>query len=805
MSLSTYNKKRSFDETPEPKGVVEKRAHAKLMFVVQKHHASHLHYDFRLELDGALKSWAVPKGPSLRPSDKRLAMAVEDHPISYGHFEGTIPKGNYGAGEVIVWDIGTYESADGTPLKSQFEKGRMKIRLHGKKLRGDYSLSRMKDNQWLLIKKQDSFACEEDITLQTNSVLSKRSIANLAPKTEKKRPKKITKRDAMPSSIKPMLATLVQKPFDSADWEYEIKWDGYRAIAIVSDGGAKLYSRNNIEFKKYPSITESLSQLPHEAVLDGEVIAVDTEGRASFQMLQQLDVSTQLLYYAFDLLYLDGIDLQDKPLFERRDLLKSIIPAKGAIKYSDSIIEKGTEFFTEVQKQGLEGIIAKNRTSTYRQGERSKQWLKIKTHQRQEAVIVGYTEPRGSRKQFGALVLGVYKDDELIYIGHTGGGFNDASLKELRKKLNPLIQKTSPFTVVPKTNMPVTWVKPTLVCEVKFTEWTKDGQMRHPIFLGLRIDKKAREVVKEVPADKEKKSTVLPRGIFTHVDKVYWPQEGITKGDLIAYYADIAKTMLPYLKDRPQNLNRHPNGIVKKGFFQKDFKMEDAPAFIETAHIFSESNNAFIDYLVCNNKETLLYMANLGCIEINPWNSRLKHLENPDYMVLDLDPGTNSFEEVIQVALVVHRVLNESCEKNYCKTSGKTGLHIFVPLKAKYPYEQVRQFAELIAKIVHRELPEITSLERSPAKRKDKIYIDYLQNRYGQTLSAPYSVRPAPGAPVSTPLKWGEVKKGLRPEDFTIFTIFDRLEAYGDLWKPVITESVDLKKAIKCLEQAADI
>lgn len=746
--------------------------------MIHEHHARRLHYDLRLELDGVLKSWAVPKGPSMDPADKRLAVHVEDHPFSYGSFEGTIPKGNYGAGEVYIWDKGTYEPLEAAPgmvrkekeriLREELEAGRLKLRFFGEKMRGGFSLSRMKEEKnWLLIKKRDEIAEPG--------------------------------RDKMPHGIKPMLATLAGKPFDDPQWIFEIKWDGYRAIAEIEKGEASLYSRNGLDFKaKYPSIVEALEAIEHDAVLDGEIVAVDAKGKPDFQLMQRAlkahDVP--LLYYVFDLLYLDGNDLQAEPLERRRDLLRKLIPAGGPIRFSDSVTGEGRRFFEEAENSGLEGIVAKDSSSRYLAGKRSRSWLKIKTEERQEAVICGFTEPRKSRRYFGSLILGVYKSGRLRYIGHSGGGFDDASLKDLYVKMRPLEQKASPFDEPPPTNMPATWIKPKLVCEVKFTEWTGDGIMRHPIFVGLRIDKKPEEVKREDPRTDTAHELKL-----TNLDKVYFPKDKITKGDIIDYYDKISDVMLPYLKDRPENLNRHPNGIDKPNFYQKDFEAKDLPSFVRTEEIYSETNEKDSRYIVCDNKETLLYMANLGCIEINPWNSRTGSLGRPDYMIIDLDPAGNDFDEVVRVAQVVHKVLDLACEESYCKTSGKRGLHIFVPLQGAYPYDHVRRFCELMVSIIHNELPEITSLERSPAKRRGLIYLDYLQNRHGQTLCAPYSARPAPGATVSTPLRWSEVKAGLDPKNFTIKTIFDRIKKVGDLWAPVLHKKVDLEEAIACLEK----
>lgn len=833
--LTEYNKKRSFKITPEPKGEVKKTNGKTLHFVVQKHDASHLHYDFRLELDGVLKSWAVPKGPSMNPKDKRLAMMTEDHPLSYGTFEGEIPAGQYGAGDVIVWDTGVYQSDEvldpeesRKKLKSGLNKGELSFVLLGKKLRGKFTLVHMKErgeNAWLLIKAKDEYASEEDVTKDVSSVLSKSllkrdQISTVTPPvkkviTKKTAAKKSTKQDPMPTKVKPMLAKLGDTPFDKKDWLFELKWDGYRAIAEIDCGKVKLYSRNGLSFTDtYTPIVEVLKKFDHRCVLDGEIIALK-DGKPDFHTLQQYKVAPKpLRYVVFDLLYLDGEDLRSRPLRERKDLLKSII-IDCELTYSDHVEEKGVDFFSFVTKESIEGMVAKDANSIYREGVRSDSWIKIKTHQEQEAIIIGYTKPRGSRQHLGALVLGAYIEGKLRYIGHSGGGFGDKELKDLYAKLEKIKTNTSPVAEKVPINSEITWVKPQYVCQISFTEWTKSGRMRHPIYKGLRVDKKASEVGKEVaahsetlikkPAAKKQPAKKKTEGAtLTHLDKVYWPEEGYTKGDLIHYYDEMADILLPYLKDRPQNLNRHPNGINGQNFFQKNMDMK-LPSFVETKRIWSESNNDYLEYIVCNNKETLLYLANLGCIELNPWNSRTQKLDRPDYMIFDLDPKGRAFSDVITVAKEVKRVLDLSCETSFPKTSGKSGLHIVVPLGARYTYDDVRRFSELVMRIVHRHLPDLTSLERSPSKRGGKIYLDYLQNRFGQTLACAYSVRPYPGATVSTPLEWKEVKQGLDPGTFTIKNTMARLKKKGDLWQPVMEQKNDLGDAIKCLEEELEL
>lgn len=833
MSLTTYNKKRNFSRTPEPAGEKLHKG-AQLTFVVQKHDASHLHYDFRLEMEGVLKSWSVPKGPSLDPAVKRLTVEVEDHPWSYRDFEGVIPEGNYGAGDVIVWDTGTYEGVGDTVgekgLLEGLRKGKLSFEMHGEKLKGEFSLVRTRREQgskplWLLIKKDDAHATTEDITEEVGSVLSGRvlprdggeplakqkvSKKKAAAKTGKAKPLKKTAKQAgkrLPftaKDLKPMLATLTDAPFDDPDWLFEVKWDGYRVITRIENGTVTLFSRNGLEVtEKYPMLAEAAAQLPLDAILDGELVALDAAGRPSFALMQNAaENAAALVYYAFDLLALGGEDLRALPLEERKAALKEILPKqkKSVIRYSEHVLKNGIKYFQAAAKQDLEGVMAKRLDSRYVSGARSKDWLKVKTSKRQEVVIVGYTEPKGTRKFFGSLVLAVSDGGSWRYVGHAGTGFGTNMLKELYDRMQPLAHKTKPIPGKVPVEDRITWLAPALVCEVKFTEWTEDEQMRHPVFVGLRSDKKPQEVtVEKTMPTTEAKSEATGELNFTHTDKIYWPKDKYTKGDLIAYYADMAPTILPYLKDRPMVLNRHPNGITKPGFFQKDVGPTHLPGFVRTTLVHSESTDEDIHYIVCDNKDTLLYIANLGTIELNPWNSRIPKLDYPDYFVIDLDPGNNTFEQVIEVAKVVHEVLEQACETSYVKTSGKTGIHIFVPLKGKYHYDQVRQFAELVARLVHARVPDITSLERSPAKRKDKIYLDYLQNRVGQTLAAPYSVRSVEGACVSTPLEWKEVRKGLRPEKFTIKTIQKRLKEKGDLWAGMLKDSVDLKKSLACL------
>lgn len=928
MSLSQYKKKRRFNETPEPQGK-ERSSKTSLRFVIQKHDASHLHYDFRLEMDGVLKSWAVPKGPSLNPADKRLAMMVEDHPYDYRTFEGVIPEGNYGAGTVIVWDEGFYENYEEKPMKKkdqekaflqELKNGMLKINLHGKKINGRYTLKKLKsdpsDNAWLLMKSNDKFATENEVTKKDKSVISGKTIAQVAkahgtvpnhPEEKKsaaknnkvKQPellstkkvratsktaakKTATKKAAtkkgsgaakaskkkspelseilgeygndiskgsMFRNIKPMLATLVEEPFDSNDWIYEIKWDGYRSLAYIESKKVQLVSRNNISFTgNYSDVAEALKELTFSAVLDGEIVAINDKGVPDFQLLQnwQNSQNGQLQFYIFDVLWIEGYDVTSLPLIERKRILEAAIPNDHPVlRYSDHIEKDGKKFFDLALQQGLEGIMAKAAKSTYLINKRSKDWLKIKVNKRQEVVIGGYTSPRNSRQFFGALLLGVYQGEELVYIGHTGSGFNQKSLAEMHAKLSKLETNKSPFKKVPKANMPVTWVKPQLVCEIKFTEWTKDWIARHPIFMGLRKDKSPKDVhiekstnvtiQKEKVKTKKNKSgddtpvskkqdagnqklaktsgvqldiadgkdqlvTIAKQELkLTNLDKIYWKKEKCRKVDMLNYYLEIAPYMLPYMKDRPQSMHRHPNGIDGASFYQKDTKGK-VPEWLQTHKSYSESNDEYIDYLVCRDEATLIYMANAGCIEMHPWHSRASEPDKPDWCLIDLDPEGIGFDKVIECAHVVKKVLDAIGAEAYPKTSGSTGIHIYIPLGAKYSYEQSKQLAEVAVTLVHQEIPSFTSLERSPSKRKNKIYLDYLQNRNTQTAASPYSLRPKPGVPVSTPLYWEEIKKGLTPTTYNINNIFDRLKTEGDIFRPVLGKGIDLQKVLSKIE-----
>lgn len=832
MGLVDYFKKRDFKKTSEPKSGKSKVK--TLAFVVQRHHASHLHYDFRLELDGVLKSWAVPKGPSMNPGDKRLAMMVEDHPYDYRNFEGIIPNGNYGAGVVMIWDKGTYTSLadkredDIKTLHAGLRSGDLKFRLNGDILKGEFALVKLKsneDNSWLLIKHRDEYAVDEFDSedyvpdkikaLKNNKDGEARGLPAVKKiKAEKKSADESIDReiaDAPPSHTHytPMLAKLEAKVFDDDDWIYERKLDGYRAIGYTGDK-AKLVSRNDLDFSKdYPKIADALKKIARPAILDGELVIEDDKGKSTFQNIQNYKSATSKLhlkYYVFDLLNLDGHDLRSMELLKRKQLLKAFIETAGSpdIIYNEHIVGKGSELFEKAKKEGWEGIIAKDGQSTYNSGKRSDRWLKFKLQNSQEAIICGYTAPTGSRKHFGSLILGIKPGEKLQYIGNCGTGFNEQGIEALYKKMHPLETDKKPFDEKITRATKITWIEPKLVCEVWYSEWTEDKHLRHPVFKGLRKDKKSEKVVMETPdkqlADEE---TVTLNGHqlkLTHLNKVFWKDEGITKGQLVHYYKDMAKWILPYLENKPISMRRQPNGTEDPGFFQKDTENAHLPDFIKTSVVHSESNDKDIHYIVGADEATLLYMVNLGCIEINPWLSSYKTPENPDYVVIDLDPHDVPFAYAVESALKTKEIFDRMKLDCFIKTSGSKGLHIYCYLGAQYDYDFVKMFAEYTANLIHDELPDITSVERSPAKRKNKVYIDFLQNRRGQTIACPYSVRPKPGATVSAPLRWSEVTNDLKLSDYNIFNMKERVEKTGNLWNDLTKHKADLKKALELVK-----
>ena len=818
MSLADYKKKRNFKNTPEPGADFSTENRGR--FVIQRHEATRLHYDLRLEMGGVLKSWAVPKGPSMNPKDKRLAIETEDHPVKYLDFEGTIPKGNYGAGEMQIWDKGTFKAAAKTSdnLEEQWEDGNLKIVFTGTKIKGEFALVKTKrgdkKNQWLLIKKSDDFSTDLDYDAE---VFTEKKSQNKGHKKQEGKVRKIK-----PSEfIKPMLATTGKKIFNNPDWIYELKWDGYRALAHVEDGKVDLYSRNGISFNsKFPKLVEDLEQVENNVILDGEIVVLNKDGISQFQALQNYDENTpgSLRFYVFDMLFLNGHSMLDLPLLERKSLIPEVIEDLDMVQYCDHIEGMGTAFYKKAIDSGMEGVIAKKADATYSPGYRTEKWLKIKADNSREVLICGYTTSEGA--VFGSLIMGAYEDEELKYIGNCGTGFSNEEQKALLKKFKSRERKTSPFSekINLKGREPV-WMRPDLVAEVKYSEITKTGKLRHPVFKALRKDKEPEEISAEeiiedkTSEEKQTKKTSSKKsaesleidGIevpFTNLDKMYWPDSGFRKYDLIDYYIQVSEVMLPYLKDRPQNLHRHPNGIKKQGFYQKDNE-GNLPDWVVTTEIYSESSEKNIEYLLCQNEATLLYMANLGCIEINPWNSRIDNLDNPDYTVIDLDPSDrNTFDEVIEVAQAAKEVMDIAKIDGFCKTSGSSGLHIYIPLGGNYSYDEARDFTKLLCYYIAERVPKITSMDRAKKKRKDKIYLDFLQNRRGQTLASAYCARPKPGAPVSAPLEWKEVKSGLKILDFNIKNMSQRIQKKGDLFKKVLQKGIDMEQAMQSLESS---
>ena len=771
--LSEYERKRRRAKTPEPFGGT-KRGQAPL-FVVQRHDARRLHYDFRLERDGALASWAVPKGIPLEPGERHLAVHVEDHPLDYASFEGEIPAGNYGAGTVEIWDEGTYE------LVEEKHDGGLTVRLAGKRLQGLWTLVPAKlsgdQKNWLLLKKRDE-------------------PGENAPKTS-----------ARPPELSPMLATLADQVPQGSGWLYEVKWDGYRAIATIAGGEVKLASRNGNDLTgRFSGVAKQIGKAVRtpNAVLDGEVCALDEQGRSSFSKMQK--GSSSLVYYVFDALWVEGESLLDHPLAERKERLESLLDRRShAVRLSESF-EDGVALMGAARDERLEGVIAKKAGSVYVPGKRTREWLKVKTEERQEFLIAGYTKGQGRRaSSLGALVLAVRRGADLVWVGNCGTGFGEREIQKLLRKLRPLERKTSPFAVVLK--MPkvrkgdVVWVTPKLVCEVRFSEWTHDGRLRAPSYQGLRDDKQPSEVRRELPLETE-----IKRGRkelrLTNLDKVFWPDEGMTKGDLLWYYREVAPVLVPHLKDRPFTMKRYPDGIEGGHFFQKDAP-KHMPAWIRRQAYLSTSRESrekrMIDYPLVNDELALLWMVNMGCIDMNAWYSRVDRPDRPDFVLFDLDPSDDvGFKETVQVALLVREALEALGLEGYPKTSGSDGIHVLVPLDRRSTYADTRRFAEVIAGALARAHPGLVTTQWSKAKRRG-VLIDANQNGEGKTIASVYSVRPRPGAPVSAPLRWDEVTEDLDPLGFTTDVVLARVERHGDLFEPVLKERQSLTRALRTI------
>jgi bifunctional non-homologous end joining protein LigD len=845
--LATYRKKRDPDRTPEPFG--GRPPSGGRLFVVQKHAARRLHYDLRLEMDGVLKSWAVPKGPSVHPEEKRLAVHVEDHPIEYGDFEGVIPPGNYGAGSVIVWDQGWYRSAKPEDPLDQLARGRLEVEIFGHKMRGRWTLARMsgKDRDWLLLKKADGAAQPPETAELTErypqSVISGLTVEEIADVPGRLAAIRArldalgAPRGEVDAAAQPFtLATLAERPFSDPAWLYEIKYDGVRVLASRAGDRVTLYGRSGQDTtSRYPEVVRALHALPVDRfVIDGEIVALDDAGRPSFQRLQprmaltdpreaaRMAAQRPAVGIFFDCLTLEDRDLRRLPLVDRKECLRLLVPRLGPARYSDHIAGEGRAFFEAASEQRLEGIVAKKARSTYT-GRRSGDWIKIKCQRRQEFVVGGYTDPQGSRGYFGALHIGLYDGPtsapRLVYVSKVGTGFDQEKLRTIWERLRPLAREQTPFEAgaIP-SGRGHHWVEPRLVCEVRFSDWTEDGGIRHPTFIGIRTDKKPLDcrreepdvVPPELPDRSGAERAPLPHAPppppdgsretrITNAGKIFWPAEGYTKGDLIAYYERVAPLMLPYLRDRPLVLTRFPDGITGKSFYQKDAP-DFAPRWVRTERIYSRDTERDIAYLVVDDAEMLRYVANSGAIPLHLWASRIPSLERPDWVVLDLDPKGAPFTDVVKVALALRRILDGLELSSYVKTSGATGLHILLPLGARYTYEQARTFARLLAMLGVEALPEISTVARPLRARGGKVYIDFGQNGHGQTIVAPYSLRPLPGAPASCPLEWREVTPRLDPAHFNLQTIAARFEKMADPLRPVLGDGVDIAVALERIQ-----
>jgi bifunctional non-homologous end joining protein LigD len=892
MSLDKYAAKRRFEKTPEPPpSASQSTPAAKPSFCVQRHDATRLHYDFRLEIDGVLKSWAVPKGPSLDPAVKVFAAHVEDHPLEYGDFEGNIPAGNYGGGSVMLWDRGTFDLLGDVASDAQLARGDLKFRLHGEKLNGDFAIVRMKGakkgNEWLLIKKRDEFAAAGwDVEALAYSVLSGRTqeeIARNLPARQTKRqtagaadrvwatsppakraraPVRRSAREeppadvaqagvgmsadaagtsaratskrrlavlkgaqlaGMPAAIEPMTAMLADRVPRGEGWLFEVKWDGVRALAFVDNEEVRLQSRSGLRCERqYPE----LAVMPHhiaasQAVLDGEIAVLDAKGVSQFHLIQpriantdpntiaHLVRSTPVIYFAFDLLYLDGYDLRGVALDKRRELLQRVLAPGPSVRISGVFPGAGEELLEAARENGLEGIVAKHARSTY-ESRRSREWLKIKIVGEQEFVIGGFTEPQGDRDYFGALVLGVHQEGELRWVGNVGTGFDQKLLAGLHSRLQPLIVPRCPFAERPKPDRGITWVKPDLVCQVKYSNWTPDDRLRAPVFLGLRNDKPAPGVIREVvrEAASEPSGELLPGSPkaatldidghtlkFTNLAKLYYPGDGVTKRDVLNYYAAVRDLILPHLKDRPLSLKRYPNGIREQFFFQKDTP-DTYPGWLRTELIDE------INYVFAGDRASLLYLVNLGCIDHNPSMSRWGSLEHPDFILIDLDPQECSYDLIVEAALVVKRILDQIGLAGYPKTTGGDGMHIYIPIEPVYSFAEARTFAELIARLATRDKPLLFTTPRMVAKRqKNRVYFDYLQIGKSKTIAAPYVLRAYEGAPVATPLEWAEVVDGLHPKQFHIHNARERFREKGDLFRGVLENPQNLYDALGRLEK----
>jgi bifunctional non-homologous end joining protein LigD len=842
-NLSTYRATRSPDSSPEPVGTVS--IVPGRVFVGNKKAATRLHLDLRLVIAGGMRSRGVAKGPSYDMNDKRLAVKVEDHPIEYGDFEGIIPHGNYGAGGIIVWDRGEWVPLE--DWREGLEKGKLLFELRGYKLHGKWTLVKIKKSErdWLLIKERDAWVTSPGDQFDETSVLSGLSVeevkAGRSPAGDLRTKVEQTGAPRARVDVKAvevMLAEPCDKAFTRDGWLFELKLDGYRLIAAKSRGEALLLTRNGNDYTAvFPEVARAIKALPiDECIVDGEVVVMDESGKPSFARLQQrgrlsstVDIKRAAVelpatFFAFDLLAFEDFDLRSLPLTTRKVLLMEALPKLGAVRTLDHIEREGDAFLAQVAALGLEGVIAKRGDAPYRGG-RSDVWLKVKTERTGDFVIVGFTEPKGSRSHIGALQLADMVDGSLVYAGRVGTGFNDALLTEIKALLDPIVRRDpacGPPIGAGAVEIPeiktTTWVDPVHVCEARFREWTPDGVLRHATFLRMRHDKAPRDcerqgvisepvsaepaaVAHEPPAPPPK-AAVEKTFNFSNLKKIYWPADSYTKGDLVDYYRAVWPWMSEYLENRPLVMTRFPDGIDGKSFYQKDAP-EFAPEWIRTVPIWSEDSQRDVRYFICDSVEALLYVANLGSIPMHIWNSRVGSLEQPDWCVIDLDPKEAPFSDVVRTAIAMRELCETIGLPSYVKTTGKTGLHILLPLGRQITYAQCRTLGELLARVVLRELNDIATITRHVTKRGDKVYLDYLQNRHGQLIVSPFSVRPLAGASVSMPLTWDEVNQSLDPRAFTIKTAIERMERLGR--DPVVQVLDDKPDLSVVLERLAEI
>ncbi len=883
--LDEYSAKRTFAATPEPGPALAEGRSGPLLFVVQQHAATRLHYDLRLECDGVLKSWAVPKGPSLDPSEKRLAMQTEDHPYDYASFEGVIPPKQYGAGEVIVWDCGVYSPDEGgatwfhdrgaaeREVREGLEKGKLSFQLRGTKLKGSFALVRTKDRkQWLVIKHKDRFVTSADVTAQNRSMLSGATVADLkvvpAHRIAAARLVPAGEVEPMPARLAPMLADVADAAFNRADWMWEPKLDGYRVLAFIDEAGVRLRSRRGLELRgTFPRLAAELGkQGVRGMLLDGEIVAFDASGKPSFAALQDraqlknereiaaADLAMPVAFCCFDLLHFAGVDLRGSPYKDRRRYLAQCLMPSPLVQLVHAS-EDGIALQGAALASGFEGVIGKRIESRYEAGRRSAAWVKVKPTRSADFVIGGYTRGKGSRAALGALLVGYWDKGKLRYASHVGSGFGGDTLEQMIARLEPLHRSTCPFAETPVLNGPTTWVEPRAVAEVSFQSWTEDGALRAPVFVRLREDVDAKKVRREVATpspptasdivaqlQSAKNALTLTVGShrirLTHLDRVYWPadpalkQPALTKRDLLRYFAQVAPLMLPHLADRPLTMIRMPDGIRGQRFFQKHWEQE-RPDFVDTITVYSGHKDESHEYLVCNNLPTLLWLAQSGTLEFHVWHSRarpgpdaasagtdyatsLESLETsilnyPDYVLFDIDPyiysgkeakgaepelNTVAFEKGKEVAFWLRELLQTMKLEPIVKTSGKTGLHVFVPIRRTIDFDAARHVSELVGRHLMRLHPKDITLEWSIPKRTGKIFMDYNMNVRGKTLNVAYSPRGEPGAPVSMPLTWEELA-GAHPLDFRIANAAERLARTGDRWSDALERKQSLENALR--------